>query len=198
MDGDSIRYVGEADYFRKRELLSEARCLLAPITWEEPFGLFMIEAQACGTPVVALGRGAAPEVVWHGETGFVVDTVDDMVGAVGQVGSIDPRQCREWVEARFDVPRMADQYVDAYLGILTVDANKETTAAKGLLPRTLELDVTNQTRPVHNASQVMSLLADLSQAQGTAFLVVTHDLSMLQHFDRVLHLEGGRLVQGAG
>ena len=148
VDGDSIQYVGEADYFRKRELLSEARCLLAPITWEEPFGLFMIEAQACGTPVVALGRGAAPEVVRHGETGFVVDTVDEMVGAVGQVGSIDPRQCREWVEAHFDVPRMADQYVDAYLGILTVDANKETTAAKGLLPRTVELDVTNQTRPV--------------------------------------------------
>ena len=72
VDGDQIRYIGEADYHRKRELLARAYCLLAPIIWPEPFGLFFVEAMACGTPVVTFNRGSAPEVVKHGETGFVV------------------------------------------------------------------------------------------------------------------------------
>ena len=118
LDGDQIRYLGEADQKRKRELMGQAYCLLAPITWSEPFGLFMAEAMACGTPVVAFARGAAPEVVRHGETGFVVDTVDEMAKAVGEVHRIDPRACRAHVERNFDVPRMAGRYEVAYRRIL--------------------------------------------------------------------------------
>lgn len=119
IDGDRVRYVGEADYFRKRELLANAYCLLAPITWAEPFGLFFIEAMACGTPVVVFNRGSAPEVVSHGETGFVVSTLDEMTDAVAQVYQIDSNRCRGYVEERFDAPRMADDYLAAYERILS-------------------------------------------------------------------------------
>ncbi len=114
IDGDQIKYVGEADSAQKRALMSQARCLLAPITWEEPFGLFMVEAMACGTPVIAMRRGAAPEVVEDGVTGFIVDTVEEMAEAVGRVDDIDSARCREHVEQHFDVPRMADDYLAAY------------------------------------------------------------------------------------
>ncbi len=114
VDGGLIQYVGEADSSMKRDLLSRARCLIAPLTWEEPFGLFMIEAMACGTPVVAFNRGAAPEVVQDGVTGFIVDTVDEMAEAIGQVHHIDPATCRAHVERRFNVARMVDEYLAAY------------------------------------------------------------------------------------
>lgn len=114
IDGNLIQYVGEADYQRKRELLSSAYCLVAPITWNEPFGLFLVESMACGTPVVVFNRGSAPEVVRHGETGFVVDTVSDMAAAVDSVHQISRKRCRDYVEENFDVPRMADDYLRAY------------------------------------------------------------------------------------
>jgi glycosyltransferase involved in cell wall biosynthesis len=101
VDGSLIQYVGEADYSSKRQLLSRACCLLAPITWPEPFGLFMVEAMACGTPVVVFNRGSAPEVVRHGVTGFVVDTLEEMVEAASQVKRLDPRACRQHVEHYF-------------------------------------------------------------------------------------------------
>jgi glycosyltransferase involved in cell wall biosynthesis len=119
VDGDQIQYVGEADYHRKRELLLRAYCLLAPITWPEPFGLFFIEAMACGTPVVTFNRGSAPEVVSHGETGFVVNTLDEMADAIDRVHQIDRGRCREYAEQRFDVPRMVDDYLRAYEWILS-------------------------------------------------------------------------------
>jgi glycosyltransferase involved in cell wall biosynthesis len=122
VDGDMIRYVGEVGYSQKRDLLSSAYALLAPITWAEPFGLFMVEAMACGTPVVACHRGAAPEVVRHGLTGFVVHTLEEMVEAVHQIDCIDPKICREHVESNFDVPRMADDYLAAYQRILESSA----------------------------------------------------------------------------
>lgn len=118
-DGDQIQYIGEADYHRKRELLAQACCLLAPITWEEPFGLFFIEAMACGTPVVTFKRGSAPEVVRHGKTGFVASALDEMVEAVGRVQEIDPRRCRQHVEWNFDVPRLADDYLRAYERVIS-------------------------------------------------------------------------------
>src|SRR5262249_25441911 len=79
IDGEQIVYFGEANAEQKRELYANARCLLMPICWEEPFGLVMPEAMACGTPVVAFRRGSVPELIAHGETGFVVDSVDEMV-----------------------------------------------------------------------------------------------------------------------
>ena len=127
VDGVRILYVGEADYYHKRDLLSKARCLLAPITWEEPFGLFMAEAMACGTPVIALNRGSAPEVVRHGETGFVVKSLEEMVEAVHRVHQIDPHRCREHVEQNFNVPRMVDGYEQAYERIVAQAENAGVT-----------------------------------------------------------------------
>jgi glycosyltransferase involved in cell wall biosynthesis len=118
IDGTNVRFFGEANAKEKRELYAGARCLLVPISWEEPFGLVMPEAMACGTPVIAFARGAAPEIVVDGETGFLVDDVDGMVEAVRHVRAIDPRRCRSHVEERFDVPVMVDGYLDAYERIL--------------------------------------------------------------------------------
>jgi glycosyltransferase involved in cell wall biosynthesis len=114
IDGEHVRFLGEADGETKRALYANAKALLTPIIWEEPFGLVMPEAMACGTPVIAFARGAAPEIVVDGETGFLVDTVDEMVEAVRHVGEIDPKRCRQHVERHFDVPVMADAYLQVY------------------------------------------------------------------------------------
>jgi glycosyltransferase involved in cell wall biosynthesis len=114
IDGDQIVFLGEADAARKRELYRDAMCLLMPLTWEEPFGLVMAEAMSCGTPVLALRRGSAPELVAHGKTGFVVDTVEEMADAVADVGSIDPHVCRRHVRENFSPECMAAAYLDVY------------------------------------------------------------------------------------
>jgi glycosyltransferase involved in cell wall biosynthesis len=114
IDGDRVKFVGEADARMKRELYAEAQAVLMPIQWEEPFGLVLAEAQACGTPVITFHRGAAPEIVRHEESGFVVWTLDEMVDAVRRVREIDPAACRENVERRFDAPIMANNYVSVY------------------------------------------------------------------------------------
>jgi glycosyltransferase involved in cell wall biosynthesis len=132
LDGSLVRYVGEADYKGKRELLSRAYCLLAPITWPEPFGLFMVEAMACGTPVLAFNRGSAPEVVQHGVTGFVVDTLEEMVEAAHQVDRLDPRACRQYTECHFNVHRMVDDYEVAYRGIMAIEGYLPTDDAARL------------------------------------------------------------------
>jgi glycosyltransferase involved in cell wall biosynthesis len=114
IDGDQIMFMGEADARRKRELYRKAKALLMPIVWEEPFGLVMAEAQACGTPVIAFGRGASREIVLDGTTGFVVDTSDQMVNGITRLHEIDPAACRRSMEERFDVPVMADRYLELY------------------------------------------------------------------------------------
>jgi glycosyltransferase involved in cell wall biosynthesis len=119
IDGEQIVFLGEADAAMKRLLYKSASCLLLPILWEEPFGLVMAEAQACGTPVVTFHRGAATELVHHQETGLVVDTVDEMVDAVGRVREIDPSACRRFVAERFDSHRMAERYVELYGQVLS-------------------------------------------------------------------------------
>lgn len=114
IDGRLIRYVGEADYATKRHLFSQASCLLAPLTWNEPFGLFMVEAMACGTPVIAMRMGAAPEVVRHGETGFIAEDLDEMAEYLRCLREISPAACRRRAEEHFNVGRMADEYLQVY------------------------------------------------------------------------------------
>jgi glycosyltransferase involved in cell wall biosynthesis len=129
IDGNDVLFLGEADAHVKRALYRNASALLLPIQWEEPFGLVMIEAMACGTPVIAYPRGAAPELIVHGETGFLVADVDGMVDAVRRLSDIDPARCRAWVEERFDTSRMVDDYLDAYTRILSSDSHALLDAA---------------------------------------------------------------------
>lgn len=114
IDGQLVRFEGEVPDHRKRELFAGARALLFPIQWDEPFGLVMIEAMACGTPVIATPFGAVPEVVDDGVTGFVVRDVDEMVRAVARLDEISPAACRAHVEARFSPSVMTDGYERVY------------------------------------------------------------------------------------
>jgi glycosyltransferase involved in cell wall biosynthesis len=107
-------FVGEVGGDVKDEFLGKAAALLFPIDWPEPFGLVMIEAMACGTPVVAFRHGSVPEVIEHGVTGFVVDSVDEAVEAVGRLHTVSRRACRARFEERFDVERMTRGYLDLY------------------------------------------------------------------------------------
>jgi glycosyltransferase involved in cell wall biosynthesis len=116
--GRSIEFVGEIGGPAKDEFLGGAAALLFPIDWEEPFGLVMIEAMACGTPVVAWRRGSVPEVVDDGVTGFVVDDVEAAVRAVGRIGTLDREACRRTFERRFDARRMARDYVEVYTRVI--------------------------------------------------------------------------------
>jgi glycosyltransferase involved in cell wall biosynthesis len=108
--GPQVCFVGAADADFKRELFGGATALLFPISWEEPFGLVMVEAMACGTPVVALDRGSVPEVVVDGLTGFVVSDPDGLAAAVRKVGQLDRSACRRHVAEHFDMPGMVDGY----------------------------------------------------------------------------------------
>ena len=110
----AVEYVGEIGDAQKSAFLGGADALLFPIDWPEPFGLVMIEALACGTPVVAFRKGSVPEVMDHGLTGFVVDDVDGAVEAVGRVPELSRRRCREVFEARFSVERMTRDYLRVY------------------------------------------------------------------------------------
>jgi len=112
--GDDVELHGECPNDQKADLLARARALLFPIQWEEPFGLVMIEAMACGTPVIAWRNGSVPEVVADGETGFIVSSVDEMAAAVDRVGELDPHTLRARVEQRFSAKAMVAGYERAY------------------------------------------------------------------------------------
>lgn len=109
-----IEYLGEVTGERKSQLLAEARCLLMPDRWEEPFGLVALESAASGTPVLAMRKGALPELVVPGETGFLVDSLEEMVGAVLRADTISPSRCRDHACAHFGVARMVDGYLEIY------------------------------------------------------------------------------------
>jgi len=118
IDGQLIRYVGEADGPTKRNLYAHARCVLHLVTWPEPFGLVMAEAMSCGTPVIGTRLGSVPEVISHGETGFVVDSLDEMIDAVHHIHEIDPDNCRTRVATHFSIQQMVDGYERIYRQIL--------------------------------------------------------------------------------
>lgn len=123
IDGQQIQFIGELNFQEKIKFLSQARATLCPITWPEPFGLVLIESMACGTPVLALRDGSIPEIIRHEKTGFIADSVEEMISQLGQVNEIDRRVCRHHVESRFSVERMVDNHLETY-GLLVEHSHK--------------------------------------------------------------------------
>ena len=114
LDDPLVEFLGEICEDDKPAFLGGARALLFPVDWPEPFGLVMIEAMACGTPVIARPCGSVPEVVVDGRTGFLADTLAELAGAVKRVDELDRAECRRHVEAQFSVSRMAEDYERVY------------------------------------------------------------------------------------
>jgi glycosyltransferase involved in cell wall biosynthesis len=117
-DHPLVEYLGEIGEHEKNEFLGNAHALLFPIDWPEPFGLVMIEAMACGTPVIAYCMGSVPEILDDGTTGFLVNDLDEAVEAVARVETLDRNTCRQVFERRFSAARMAWDYVDIYEQII--------------------------------------------------------------------------------
>jgi glycosyltransferase involved in cell wall biosynthesis len=128
LDGERVTYVGPVNDSQKNELLGRARALLMPILWEEPFGIVMAEAMACGTPVLGLGRGAVPEVIEHGVTGFIAGDLDGLVGAVARLVEIDRAACRARVERFFSDAAVTEGYLSVYHDMLAARARRRVAA----------------------------------------------------------------------
>ena len=135
IDGKNIQLVGEVDDRRKQSFLEKATALLFPIDWPEPFGLVMIEAMACGTPVIAFRAGSVPEVIEDGVTGFIVGSEEEAVRAVSLVGKLNRRQIRRTFERRFTARRMADDYLDLYRQLVSSSiSTKKPVVPVGIEP----------------------------------------------------------------
>ena len=118
LDRDGVEWVGEVDDARKAALLGQAAALVVPIRWDEPFGIVFPEALACGTPVISCARGALPEILEPGRTGFFVTGTDDGAEAVRRIPTLDRAACRAAAERRFALPVVAPQYLDLYRTLL--------------------------------------------------------------------------------
>jgi glycosyltransferase involved in cell wall biosynthesis len=118
IDGKAVEYRGVVGGVERTRALGEARALLHLIYFEEPFGLSVIEAMACGTPVIAYRRGSMPELIDDGVTGFLVDSFEEAVAAIDRIGEIDRAACRRHVADRFTIERMADKYGALYHRLL--------------------------------------------------------------------------------
>ena len=112
------KWIGEVTDDEKNQLMANALCLLHPITWDEPFGLTLIESMACGTPVIAFRKGSIPEIIVNKKTGYVVKTTAEMIKAVKKIGEISRKDCRFHVEKNFNLKRMVDAYEDLYYKIV--------------------------------------------------------------------------------
>ncbi|WP_071515798.1 glycosyltransferase family 4 protein [Geitlerinema sp. PCC 9228] len=126
IDGQNIQYLGELTHQEKVELLGNATATLFPIQWNEPFGLVTIESMCTGTPVIASNRGAVPEIVARGKTGFVCDRISAMVEAVAQVSQIERQHCHEFVLRYFSVAAMVDKYEAAYEKVFKTCQNQQS------------------------------------------------------------------------
>jgi glycosyltransferase involved in cell wall biosynthesis len=115
---ENVEYIGEINDQQKSEFLSGAIVLLVPIDWPEPFGLVMIEAMACGTPVIAFNRGSVPEVIDDGLTGFIVEDINGAIGAVDRLGHLSREKIRLQFEERFTARRMAQDYLAVYRSLM--------------------------------------------------------------------------------
>lgn len=118
VDGKEIKYIGEVDHEGKLELLGNAKALIAPIQWEEPFGLFFTEAMACGTPVISMRRGSVPEILIDGKTGFICKNLDEAAEKIGEIEKINRKDCYNHVKENFSSRKMADEYIAAYKKVI--------------------------------------------------------------------------------
>jgi glycosyltransferase involved in cell wall biosynthesis len=137
LDHPLIDFVGEIGYPEKNAFLGEAAALLFPINWSEPFGLAMIEAMACGTPVIAYPRGSVPEIIKEGVTGFLVPDLESAVRAVRRIGDIDRKKCRRNFEQHFDAQRMAQDYLNIYQRLARAKSSSSTVSDGALSWTTL-------------------------------------------------------------
>jgi glycosyltransferase involved in cell wall biosynthesis len=155
-----VEFVGEVGGRAKDEFLGNARALLFPIDWPEPFGLVMIEALACGTPVVAWQNGSVPEVIEDGVTGYVVDSIAEAIEAVERVEWLDRATCRKRFEERFDAGRMARDYVQVYRRLVHTGADRS-------VPHIPEegFPMRHSSEQVKASRSRVSLLGALSQAR---------------------------------
>jgi len=124
---EQIRWIGEVEEEERNKLMSRALCLLHPVMWREPFGLTMIEAMACGAPVIAFKRGSTSEIIKNGETGFIVEDVDEMILALSHIDKISRSKCRRHVLESFNAKRMTDGYVEIYEKILASNISRKKT-----------------------------------------------------------------------
>jgi glycosyltransferase involved in cell wall biosynthesis len=111
-----VIYLGQIGIEEKNQWLGKSKAFLMPIDWEEPFGLVMIEAMACGTPVIGFDRGSVSEIVKDGETGYVIEpgNIEAMAEAVIKINQLDRRKCRQSVENNFSIDKMVEGYIDVY------------------------------------------------------------------------------------
>lgn len=158
--GPDVTLFGVANATEKRDLLARAKCLLFPICWDEPFGLVMIEAMACGTPVVGLRRGAVPEVVVDGLTGILADHPEELADGIIAARAIDPYACRRHVESRFTPGCMAAGYEAAYRWALRVGTHPGTAANFGFA--TEEVAPHPLWNPVGGRTQIPALVSSPS------------------------------------
>jgi glycosyltransferase involved in cell wall biosynthesis len=126
IDGTNVEYLGSVGPDQRAGVLGHALALLHLISFDEPFGLSLIESMACGTPVIAFDRGSMPEIIRDGETGYVVEDIEGAINAVAAVRTIDRAICRADVEKRFTSTRMARDYVRVYREILNGDARDDS------------------------------------------------------------------------
>lgn len=130
LDGERIQYIGPVDDSQKNELLGRAAALLMPILWDEPFGIVMAEALACGTPVIAFRRGSVPEIVEDTINGFVSGSVDDMVASVCRIDTIKRYECRKTMEARFSDKAIVGAYESLYRNIIEGQIRRRQMVSK--------------------------------------------------------------------
>jgi len=116
--GKQIEYVGMLNYKELGKLYGKAKAILAPIRWQEPFGLYFVEAMACGTPVICFDKGSAREVIRDGKTGFIVKNLEEMVEKMKEIGKLKREDCREWVKEKFTKEKMVENYEKLYYRIL--------------------------------------------------------------------------------
>src|SRR5579859_1078548 len=151
IDNKQIRYIGPANMKEKINLFSGARAFLNPIEWEEPFGMVMIEAMAVGCPVISFNRGAAPELIVDGKTGFLVDDVEGMVRAIASINTIDRNATRQHVEEHFSARVMAENYTKVYQHV--IQSSHPNLSLTLELPPTLPLkETTKETTEISNGA----------------------------------------------